>query len=85
MNNLGYVLKRTDKNLYIVNDDVQMSSDDIWGNDIADVIVYPSIEEARQIKRNFDEYKHEFYRIKDVEIEVQLVHKKDIMVARLKG
>ena len=85
MNNIGYVVKRKDKNLYVVNDAIQMSSDDVWGNDVADVIVYPSIEKASQIKRNFDKHKNEFYRIKDVEVEVQLIHKKEVMIARLKG
>ncbi len=85
MNNLGYVVAIRGKDMFVVNDCLPLNKQECWGSDLADVIVYPTIEEARDIKRNFDSHKNEFHPLKDVDVEVRLMHKKQIMMARLKG
>lgn len=85
MENLGYVVKMKGRNLYVIHDCLSINNMEAWGNDFADVIVYPTIEAARDIKRNFDKHKHDYHNIKDKEVEVQLMHKKEIMIAKLKG
>lgn len=85
LDNLGYVIKMKGKNQYVVNDHAPIISDRVWGNDLAEIKVYKSIQEAQGIKRNFDNCKSDYHNIKNIEIEVQIMHKKKIMIAKLKG
>ena len=85
LENLGYVIKIKGKNKYVVNDSLGIHRSEIWGDDLAEIIVYKTIEEALDIKRHFDEHKHNYSTIRSAELEVQLMHKKAIMVARLKA
>lgn len=85
LDNLGYVVKIKGRNKYVVNDCLGLHRREIWGNKLADIIVYKTIQEARAIKRHFDDNKKYYPSTKDIELEVQPMHKKAIMVARLKA
>ena len=85
LDNLGYVVAIKGKDKYIINDCLGIHRTDIWGEDLNDVIVYPTIQAARKIARNFDEDKEHYSTTKDIVVEVRIIHKKEVMVARLKG
>jgi hypothetical protein len=85
MDNLGYVVALKGKDRYVINDCVRVDAVTAWGEDLAEVIIYPTIEAARDIVRHFNECKHEYSHIRDVEIEVRIMHKKQVMIARLQG
>jgi len=85
LDNLGYVVKIKGRNQYVVNDCLGLHRSEIWGNDLAKIIVYKTIQEAQAIKRSFDNSKKDYFEVRDIELEVQPMHKKAIMVAKLKG
>ena len=85
LDNLGYVIKVKDRNLYVINDSRSIANPGEWGDDLADVVVYDTIREAQDIKRNFDTYKSDYPNIHNIVLEVQIIHRKKIMVAKLKG
>lgn len=85
LDNLGYVIKVKDKNLYVIADHLPVDRLEAWGNELAEIKVYKTIEEAQEIKRAFDKCKHNYNNIRDFNIQVQLVHKKPYMIAKLKG
>ena len=86
LEHVGYLIKQKGKNLYVVNESCPINSEHVWGEkDLAKVVIYKSIDEARSLKSRFDKLKTEYHGIRDVELEVLLVHKKEIMVAKLKG
>ena len=85
LDHLAYIIKRKDKNLYVVNDCLPINSDRIWGErNLEKVIIYKTIEDAREIKRHFDTVKKDYPSLDVVDIEIELVHKKEIMIAKLK-
>ena len=85
LDNLGYVIKVKGKKLYVITDCLPVDRLEAWGNDPAKIKVYKTIQEAQGIKRAFDKCKHNYNNIRNFEIQVQLVHKKPYMIAKLKG
>ena len=43
MNNIGYVVAIRGKNVFVVNDSLAINNGECWGEDLAEVIVYPTI------------------------------------------
>lgn len=86
MDNLGYVIKQKGKNLYVTNDACPINSPHVWyKKDLTKNIIYNSINEARDLVSRFNKLKTEYHGIRDVDLEVILIHKKEVMVAKLKG
>lgn len=85
LDHLGYVIKVKGRKLYVVTDCLPVNRLEAWSNDLANVVVYKTIKDAQRIKRAFDACKHNYNNISNFEIEIKLMHKKELMVAKLKG
>jgi len=85
LEHVGYTVKQKGKNLYVTNDSRPVNSPMCWGKkNLAKNIIYKSIDEARDIVSHFNKVKADYHNIRDVQLEVVLVHKKEVMVAKLK-
>ena len=86
LEHLGYMIKQKGKNLYLTHDCMSINAPAAWGKkDLTKIQIYKSIEDAQRIKSDFNKHKSDYFNIKDVELEILLVHKKEVMMAKLKG
>ena len=85
LEHVGYAVKKKGTKKYMMEGYFQIIDSSAWGTDLAKIEVFKTIEDAQALIKHWDTCKKDFHNIKDIKLEIELIHKKDVMVAKLKG